>query len=138
MTTSSHCYCHTQTPYDRCCLPFHDGISYPPTTLHLLKSRYAAFACRRPDYIQSTMVLPALAQFNRHDIEHSTTVWVDLKVIESEAGQLFDQTGTITFDAYFKEHPTAQVRAFRETSAFVRSEGRWMYAESLAHDMIDL
>jgi SEC-C motif domain protein len=49
----THCPCHSQKPYDKCCKPFHDG-ALPKNALELMRSRYSAYALNLADYIIKT------------------------------------------------------------------------------------
>ncbi|MEK9657736.1 MAG: YchJ family metal-binding protein [bacterium] len=138
MSSHTPCFCHQPLPYEDCCQPYHLGHSSPPTTLQLLRSRYSAYALRLADYIEATMVLPALAHFHRKDIEEAATEWLGLKVLDVSGGQALDTDGTIVFEATFRQSPDHPLQAFRETSSFRRRDGSWVYAESLCLERIDL
>jgi len=47
------CPCCSGKSYKECCEPFHLGKE-PETALQLMRSRYSAYALRRPEYIQRT------------------------------------------------------------------------------------
>ena len=54
--------------------------------------------------------------------------WTGLEIIDSEAGGLFDDTGTVTFGA---DHAVdGMPQRLLEKSRFVREETRWRYLDA--------
>jgi SEC-C motif domain protein len=49
------CPCHSGSPYETCCAPFHRGEREAPDPTSLMRSRYAAFARGDADYLARTV-----------------------------------------------------------------------------------
>ncbi len=87
-----------------------------------MRSRYTAFAVGAPAYLLATWhpsTRPATLTLD------PATRWVGLTVETVEAGDLFDDTGTVAFRARFERRGQTGEQA--ETSRFVREGGRWCY-----------
>ena len=56
--------------------------------------------------------------------------WTGLEIVATEAGGLMDSTGVVEFVAHHRRGDAAGRR--HERSAFVRHEGRWVYAGAAA------
>jgi SEC-C motif-containing protein len=87
-----------------------------------MRSRYSAFAVGDAEYLLRTwhpssrppeLVLDPALRWNR------------LAVLETQAGGLFDTTGTVQFRAIYTSDGKRGVLA--ETSRFVRQDRRWVY-----------
>lgn len=55
MTKSDPCPCTSGKAYGVCCAPLHDGAREPQEGEELVRSRYAAFALARVDYLLKTL-----------------------------------------------------------------------------------
>lgn len=118
------CPCLRGEPFDACCGPFLSGDAVAPTAEHLMRSRYSAFGVGDAHYLRQTW--------------HSTTApdtlelddrqrWYRLDIHRTDAGGLLDAEGVVEFSAYYK-HPDGN-GVLRETSRFVRENGRWFYVD---------
>jgi SEC-C motif-containing protein len=89
-----------------------------------MRSRYAAYATGREDYVFRTWhprTRPA-------DLSLSpATTWLGLEVVGTVDGGPDDDTGVVEFRARFRS-PTG-VQVMHETSRFVRRAGRWVYLD---------
>ena len=89
-----------------------------------MRSRYAAFATGRFDYVFRTWhprTRPA-------DLSPSPGVaWLGLEVLRTVDGGTSDDVGTVEFRARFRSPDGAQV--MHETSRFERRAGRWVYVD---------
>eukprot|EP01047_Picozoa_sp_COSAG01_P000029 COSAG01_NODE_1_length_100484_cov_170.446142_29_plen_79_part_00 len=77
------------------------------------------------------MIHPALATFNRSEIEQSNTQWLDLTVLAIESGGTLDHEGSILFEATFKNPSQSNKQKLVEHSLFVRHDGAWVYQDCL-------
>jgi SEC-C motif-containing protein len=116
------CPCGTRRTYAACCAAYVDDGLPAPTAEALMRSRYTAYALRRPDHLFRTWH-PATRPA---DIEpHGDLVWEGLQVREAEAGGSHDDEGTVDFVACWRLGD--QRGAIEERSRFARRAGRWMY-----------
>lgn len=114
--------------YEKCCKPFHEGTP-PATALQLMRSRYAAYALDKPDYIVKTT-----HRANPHYSEDIAT-WKK-EISQFSKGTQFNRleihdfkedrtTATVTFTAHLTQsHHDA---TFTEKSAFEKVGDWWMY-----------
>jgi SEC-C motif-containing protein len=109
-----------------CCGRFHAGEP-APTAEALMRSRYAAYALGRLDYIAATCAGPAAVAFDLREAEQSQlgTRWLGLEIVGSRKGRLDDSDGTVSFIARYSHNGTEGV--LEETSQFRRIDGRWFY-----------
>lgn len=130
----ARCPCGSGDTYGACCGRFHAGAA-APTAESLMRSRFSAFAQGGPemrDYLLATWhpsTRPPTLELD------DSTRWRRLDVVRTEAGGPFDDYGIVEFAAHYVEAPTTPeaVRGvMRETSRFVREDGRWSYVEPLA------
>lgn len=92
-----------------------------------MRSRYAAYALGRLDYIAATCAGPAAVTFDLREAEQSQlgTRWLGLEIVGSRKGRLDDSDGTVSFIARYSHNGTEG--ALEETSQFRRIDGRWFY-----------
>lgn len=111
------------TTYEARCKPFHDGVRRAPTADALMRSRYSAFALRNAPYLRKTWhpsTRPAELDFTPEQ------EWLSLKI---EAAHETGDEGTVTFTARSRIGGASNV--LRETSRFVREDGRWYYVSGI-------
>ncbi len=115
------CPCDAGKSYDDCCGRFHAGRA-ASTALELMRSRYTAYVRELETYLLDTWATPTRPPSVAFD---PATRWTGLEIIETEAGSLFDDTGTVTFGA---DHEAAGIpQRLLEKSRFVREDGKWRY-----------
>ncbi|WNM24605.1 YchJ family protein [Demequina capsici] len=118
------CPCGSGRSFADCCRPFVRGELEPPTAEALMRSRYTAYARRDEDYLFRTW----------HESSRPLTLdvdavdWRGLNVIGTTGGGPDDVEGTVTFVAH---HSTGAIStgSMRETSRFVKQDGRWLYVD---------
>lgn len=92
-----------------------------------MRSRYAAYALARLDYIEATSGGPAALAFDRAEAEMARLGmrWTGLTIHDVRDGGRTDARGTVRFTARYvmKGAPGA----LEETSAFRKVAGRWLY-----------
>ncbi len=116
------CPCGSRLSYERCCQRWHDGDAAPGAEA-LMRSRYSAYVLALEDYLLATWhprtrppALPPGALQRR---------WLGLKVLRCESVE--EGSAVVEFVARYKAGGRAA--DFRETSRFVREEGRWLYVD---------
>lgn len=123
MAKSQSCPCGGES-YATCCEPLHDGAVTARTAVELMRSRYSAYATGRTSYVFRTWhprTRPA-------SVDATSLVWVGLTVREVVGGCPDDETGTVEFEASYRDQGTPGV--LRERSRFVRHRGRWVYLDA--------
>jgi len=126
----TQCPCGSSLDLALCCGRYHAGEA-APTAEALMRSRYAAYALGRLDYIAATCAGPAGLAFSRAEAEVSQlgTQWLGLKIVSTRKGRAGDSDGTVGFIARYR-HNGADA-ALAETSEFRRIDGRWLYWDRL-------
>ena len=119
------CPCGLPATYAACCERFHRGGAAPTAEL-LMRSRYCAFAVRDADHLLRTWhpsTRPARLVLDPAER------WLGLTILRTDLGGLLDLTGTVEFRAAYASG--ARPGATQEHSAFVRSDGLWVYLDAL-------
>ena len=120
----SPCPCGSGRTYADCCEPLHDGRERAATAEQLMRSRYAAYAWGRTDYVFRTWhprTRPA-------DVEPvAGLVWTGLRVLAVEAGGEDDADGVVELAA--SHDGSGGPGVLHERSRFVRRAGRWVYLD---------
>jgi SEC-C motif domain protein len=124
------CPCGSTLDLSACCGRFHAGEP-APTAEALMRSRYAAYALGRLDYIAATCAGPAAAAFDLKDAEVSQlgTRWLGLEILGTRKGRDADEDGTVSFIARYSHNGAGG--ELKETSQFRRIDGRWVYWDRL-------
>ena len=122
------CPCSSSKQYKQCCKRFHDGTN-PPTSIELMRSRYAAYALRQVDYIIKTTHpdypgrMENLKEWRKDLLKFTDgTRFEGLTILDNEEGE---ERSTVTFRAQLRQG--ARDASFTEKSTFLRVDGRWLY-----------
>jgi SEC-C motif domain protein len=119
------CPCGRSHAYEACCGRWHSGAQHlaAPTPEALMRSRYAAYALGLTDYLLATWhaaTRPAtLAPFDPQ------VRWLGLEVRKTSMSDA--DHGLVEFVARSKL--AGRAHRLRETSRFVREDGRWYYVD---------
>jgi SEC-C motif domain protein len=89
-----------------------------------MRSRYAAYALDRLDYVFRTWHPRTRPSEMPEDLG---LTWLGLEVLRTEDGGPSDETGVVEFRARYRNLQGDQV--LRETSRFERRGGRWVYVD---------
>ena len=117
--------------YAPCCEPFPLGTARPETAEQLMRSRYSAFSRNLIDYLIETHPSPEPMAERRQALKarNRGVRWTRLRISASEAGGSADLSGTVTFEAHYRQ--SGQTHVLRECSRFGREGedlvGRWLY-----------
>ena len=122
------CKCHSGQKYEKCCKCFHDG-ALPKNALQLMRSRYAAYALQKVDYIIRT-THPANPHFKQNDTQWKNeilffckkTEFQHLKILEFIDGEC---EATVTFLACLSQN--GEDVSFVEKSLFEKVNDQWLY-----------
>lgn len=125
MPAALACPCDLQRPYDACCGRWHAGALHlqAPDAAALMRSRYAAYALGRLDYVRDTWhasTRPAALEPDPPGVQ-----WLGLE-LRSHVQQDADHA-TVEFVARNRFGGRAQ--RMHELSRFVREAGRWYYLD---------
>jgi SEC-C motif-containing protein len=124
------CPCHSGRSYAQCCGPLHARQREAATPEALMRSRYAAFALGKGEYLVRTLALghPDRAQDEgalAHALSQAkqTQRFLGLTIHSTHAAE---STGEVVFTARIFERGAD--RSFTERSRFEREDGAWRYA----------
>ncbi len=129
MDQPNNCPCDQTHTYKECCGKYHaiDSL-YPETPEQLMRSRFSAFALGKVDYLINTLH-PSKHQPNDNKSllsAISSTQWLALHVLNSAYK---DHTGTVEFQAIFKDSDSQETGMLHERSNFIKENGQWFYTD---------
>ena len=120
------CPCGWGEPFAGCCGRYlgggPDGTAHAPTAEALMRSRYTAFAVGDREHLLRSWD-PATRPAGL-DLDPGVQ-WRRLVVVATTAGSPFDDTGTVEFEAHYRQAGRRGVQ--HENSLFTRQGGRWTY-----------
>ncbi|WP_313556028.1 YchJ family protein [Miniimonas arenae] len=120
---SPRCPCRSGRPFAECCGPFLAG-GLALTAEALMRSRYTAYALGDEDHVLRTWhpdTAPSVL-----DLSDGVT-FVGLQVVDTVAGGVDDDAGTVHFRAAYRTETGREV--LEEISRFVRLDGAWLYVD---------
>lgn len=123
--TNAACPCGSGRDYARCCGPYLDGASVPPSAEALMRSRYTAYVRGDAHYLLRTWhpsTRPA-----ELDLATPGLRWLGLTIKRCEHGGPNDAEGTVEFVARMRRGGRAA--RLHEISRFVREDGHWLYVD---------
>ncbi|MGC6404872.1 YchJ family protein [Bisgaard Taxon 45] len=121
------CPCQSGQPYQSCCQPYHQQQHFPANAMLLMRSRYAAYALKKIDYIVQTTVpsQQALLQVDELQAWADNTTWVGLTIVQH---LIRSKTHSqVEFKAFFAQQEHTQVH--HEISLFVNIAQRWYFVD---------
>ncbi|WP_165242333.1 YchJ family protein [Corynebacterium lizhenjunii] len=116
------CPCGTGLSFDQCCGKYHAGQP-APTAEALMRSRFSAFVTGDSRYLLDTW--DPQTRPSELNLEDMPVRFYRLEIVHAEGGGLFDSTGVVEFEAFYKG---AASGSQRERSTFHRHNGRWYYS----------
>jgi SEC-C motif-containing protein len=118
------CPCGSAKELEDCCGPIIGGFP-APTPEALMRSRYAAFALGKLEYIDHSQTNELRAEADQSDGGSNVDdiTWLGLNVISASES---DDEGRVEFSVRFRRD--GQEFAGHEVSSFRRVDGRWLYA----------
>jgi len=131
--SNSKCPCGSHKSYIDCCKVIHSNINKVITAEDLMRSRYSAFVKANIEYLLqswSSKTRDNSKHFKKELLDWTTAVnWLKLEVISTTKGQLTDNTGTVSFKAFYFEN--GQLECITENSFFEKENGHWVYVKAL-------
>jgi len=126
------CPCGSGNEYKNCCLPLIGGKKKATTAEELLRARYSAFAMGEVDFIVTTHHSKTRGDIKRDEIEDwsKNSEWLGLKIVQKEAGEAKDETGTLVFCAGFRAKDAEKVEEHWEQSLFEKENGEWRFLDA--------
>ena len=122
---SDTCPCGFSAPYADHCGRIHvGGAGIGATAEALMRARYAAYVLRDRDFLLASWhpdTCPAALEFD------DTIEWLDLTIVDTEAGGAFESTGIVEFRARFSRG--GEHLELHERSSFSRVKGLWVYVD---------
>lgn len=122
------CPCHSKSPYETCCGPYHQG-TLAPNPITLMRSRYAAYALELPEYIiktthpQNPKYTADSAKWKKEICDfYANTSFEGLQILDAE---FTEKEGYVTFKAILKQEN--RDASFTEKSYFEKINNAWLY-----------
>lgn len=135
MPLPKSCPCHSGKPYSSCCEPYHLGAQLPPSALHLMRSRYSAYALGLAQYILDTthpqhtdQKVPQKQRLEQILAFSKSVTFKTLDILETQEGE------TISF-VTFRVGLLQQGKdlSFTEKSEFEKIKEKWFYLRGVAN-----
>ena len=120
----ARCPCGTGETYGGCCGRFHRGRPAPTAEL-LMRSRFSAFAAGDEAYLLATWHPSTRPE--RVELDDAVR-WYRLDVHRTSGGGPFEAEGRVDFSAHWRGPDLTRVTQ-RESSRFLRQDGRWSYVD---------
>ncbi len=129
-TAKEHCPCGSEESYAECCGQVHDGHRPPPTAEALLRSRYAAFAKGKVDYLLETAHPDIREDLDEESLRSwaEESKWLGLEIVETQLGGEDDDEGLVEFIAHY-ENSDGESVDHHERSYFKKDDGRWYFLD---------
>lgn len=123
------CPCCSQKAYANCCEPLHLEETTAPTAAALMRSRYAAFALRKINYLVATMDPALRTTFDPEQARQwaESVDFVELQILEHAPS---GKTAHVEFKAWFVPHGESERQVHHERSLFRQRDGAWYYCEA--------
>jgi SEC-C motif-containing protein len=125
MPAALACPCDLQRPYDACCGRWHAGPLHlqAPDAAALMRSRYAAYALGRLDYVRDTWhasTRPAALEPDPPGVQ-----WLGLELRR----QMQQDADHASVEFVARNRFGGRAQRLHELSRFVREAGRWFYLD---------
>lgn len=118
------CPCKSGKKFSDCCEPY-QRLEAAPTAEALMRSRYSAFVLGLSEYLWETWhadTRPDLDVLGGINLK-----WIDLNILDTEAGLEADTTGKVHFIASYVVGNKG--KKLDENSNFVKEDGLWLYVD---------
>ena len=125
------CPCGSNRPYLECCEPVISSKREAATCEELMRSRYTAFTTANGDYLMrshhsETRRVKEVAHIKKWA---ASVQWMGLVILNTQNGEVKDETGYVEFRALFMEG--GEMQQIHEKSLFKRENGRWVYVSGI-------
>lgn len=125
------CPCCSNKNYADCCAPFLAKGKNPETAEKLMRSRYTAYYLCNLDYIEKTMLSPALKNFDKvSTLAWAKQVqWLGLKICSTRNDP---QEPNISYVEFIAEYElSGKIQTLHEISKFRRQNNVWFYVDGI-------
>jgi len=131
IAATKNCPCTSGKTYGNCCQPIQTGNATAKTAEDLLRARYTSFVTGHIDFILATHHSSTSHDVNREEITtwSKDSEWKGLDVLQKEAGEATDETGTIVFHAKYALEGKDQDHY--EKSTFEKENGEWKFLDAM-------
>jgi SEC-C motif-containing protein len=129
---NDRCPCGSGLKYKKCCLPYHDLITWPPTPEALMRSRFTAYVVGHAQHLYRTTHPdnPAVKDISQAKFVKETTAYcqeVDFVALTIHGTWETDETTMAQVEFTAEYIIKGEAGAFSERSNFVELGGRWVY-----------
>jgi SEC-C motif-containing protein len=126
--TSKQCYCGASKTFEECCEIFITGVQKAPTAEALMRSRYAAFATQKAEYLVATTHVSQRKNHTEKDILEWATAnqWLRLEILKTTKN-------TVEFKAYYRNREQQKSYIHHEKSTFIFENESWFYVDGTFH-----
>jgi SEC-C motif domain protein len=121
------CPCDSGLSYEKCCQPYHHGISAPSAEA-LMRSRYTAYVFGLEDYLLATWHVNT-RPVSLHLTDDKHTKWIGLQVKDCQT--LTESSATVEFIARYKMNGKSE--RLHEVSLFEKIDQKWVYVNGKHH-----
>lgn len=121
------CFCGSNSYYEDCCKPFHQGLQLAPTAEALMRSRYSAYVLKNSTYLLSTWHKSTRPQ--QIDFSQETLHWQKLEILHTKKGGIKDDKGKVEFNAFYIQDGHVQI--MHEISRFKKLGRQWFYIDGI-------
>jgi SEC-C motif domain protein len=128
MNDSDLCPCCSAKIFSECCRDLLAGTKFARTPLELMRSRYAAHACKNMTHILRTMRGKPLKRFDEEktrDEWFEQCIWKRLEIIDAPDVAENSKDGIVEFKAYYDFRGSEHF--LHERSKFELFDGKWYY-----------
>jgi SEC-C motif-containing protein len=121
------CPCGSDFPYADCCGLLIRGAMLADTAEDLMRSRYTATVLGEAGYLRETLHPDERPPASAEEGGNSAIRFKRLDILGSNNGERGDEEGEVRFQAVYSD--AEGDKTLRETSRFVKMDGRWYYSE---------
>jgi SEC-C motif-containing protein len=117
------CYCNSDKPFENCCEPFLNKLTFPETPEQLMRSRYTAYALHNADYLIATTHISERKYYSKSEILQwsKSNSWLKLEVVDAH-------DAIVEFKAYYLDEKL-QANVHHERSTFKQENAVWFYVD---------
>lgn len=121
------CPCSSGKEFSLCCGPILDGSTKAATATQLMRARYSAYATGNIDFLYASSSARVQEEFDAEASRRWSqgSEWEGMQILETEAGDVNDETGIVEFIASYKVN--GNHFEHHERSSFIRKEGEWRF-----------
>lgn len=129
----SECHCGKKINFTSCCEPVIRGDARASTAEQLMRARYSAYAALAVDFLHDSLHPDSREDFDFDATKQwaETAEWRQLTILDTQAGQQDDMSGTVDFVAEYIDQAGVMQRHC-ERSRFKKQQGEWFFCDGQA------